>query len=60
METHSIVFYDEPTTAAAPWQLRLFGEKSLAMMGVGPDDVDRARQLFPETRIVKYNFQWSH
>jgi hypothetical protein len=55
METHSKIFYDEPTTAAAPWQLRLFGEKSREMMGVWPGDVDLARRLFPETNIIEFN-----
>ena len=54
-ETHSRILYDEPTTAAAPWQLRLFGEKSRAKMGVWPGDVDLARRLFPETNIVEFD-----
>jgi hypothetical protein len=53
METHSAIFYDEPANAA-PWQLALFGEKSREMMAVG--DIDRARQLFPETKIVSWNW----
>ncbi len=49
LEREGIVTYP-PVSAdrPPPWSLRLFGEKQQFLIGAPPDDLDRARELFPE------------
>jgi hypothetical protein len=36
-------------TRSFPWGLRLLGEEPQFLLGAGPDQIDRAKELFPES-----------
>jgi hypothetical protein len=50
-------FLSNPSNKQAPWRLRLFGELPYSqMVAWGPEDTERAKELFPEAEII--DMEW--